>query len=422
MQLDGVGGGISSTSKVAVISPSSRDDCHIEYLFGDITSKAGIVDWSGSCGNLVAAAGLFAIRERMCSNDMPDALDGRFDGDDSNIRVHIWQANLGHKLIVHVPQNPGAAEHVAIPGVPGTGPPVVIEFIRPGTSDDPDASILPTGSPSDDLHLDAEFGGGTMATTLVVGANPTIFVDEREWASRLAALNILSNSSDASSYDAQLGLINQVRTKGAILMGVELSSQVRIAWVQPVSSAENGTTETTRDAPTDSVDSVDSIDLADIQCRIMSVGRIHHAFTGTGAINTACAAAIPGTIPWQCMGRRLRGGGGVSVDNSSSSAISGGSVEKVDINKVDIRLAHPSGVMRVQATVQATVQAQVYKSGASKSPSAAPLPAGVPGTVTTVAAQGPDGGDTMAARRWVCESAGLVRTARVLMVGEVFLE
>ena len=34
MQLDGVGSAISSTSKVAVVSPSLRDGIDVDYLFG----------------------------------------------------------------------------------------------------------------------------------------------------------------------------------------------------------------------------------------------------------------------------------------------------------------------------------------------------------------------------------------------------
>ena len=33
-QMDGLGGGLSSTSKVAVISPSEHPECDVNYFFG----------------------------------------------------------------------------------------------------------------------------------------------------------------------------------------------------------------------------------------------------------------------------------------------------------------------------------------------------------------------------------------------------
>ena len=45
----------------------------------------------------------------------------------------------------------------------------------------------------------------------------------------------------------------------------------------------------------------------DIYARIFSMGKLHHAYTGTGAIATAVAAKIPGTIVHECMSREPGG-------------------------------------------------------------------------------------------------------------------
>lgn len=60
-QIDGLGGGSSSTSKVVVITKSLRPDHDVEYLFGQVDIKKSIVDYSGSCGNMAAGVGLFAL-------------------------------------------------------------------------------------------------------------------------------------------------------------------------------------------------------------------------------------------------------------------------------------------------------------------------------------------------------------------------
>ena len=66
MQLDGVGGGITSTSKIAIVTPRPGD-LDVDYLFGQVDLSSGRVDWSGSCGNLVAAVGIYARESGLVS-------------------------------------------------------------------------------------------------------------------------------------------------------------------------------------------------------------------------------------------------------------------------------------------------------------------------------------------------------------------
>src|SRR3977135_33429 len=58
---DGMGGATSSTSKVVLVSRSSRPDCDVDYLSGAVSIEKPVVDWSGNCGNLTSAVGPFAI-------------------------------------------------------------------------------------------------------------------------------------------------------------------------------------------------------------------------------------------------------------------------------------------------------------------------------------------------------------------------
>ena len=60
-QLDGMGGGISSLSKICVIGPPSRPDADVDYTFAQISIGAASVDYSGNCGNMSSAVGPFAI-------------------------------------------------------------------------------------------------------------------------------------------------------------------------------------------------------------------------------------------------------------------------------------------------------------------------------------------------------------------------
>jgi 2-methylaconitate cis-trans-isomerase PrpF len=64
-QMDGLGGATSSTSKAAIISISERVDCDINYRFAHVSVIGGVVDYSGNCGNLSAAVGLYALEEKL---------------------------------------------------------------------------------------------------------------------------------------------------------------------------------------------------------------------------------------------------------------------------------------------------------------------------------------------------------------------
>ena len=62
-QLNGVGGATSTTSKVAVVGKSERDDADIDYTFAQVAVGNRKVDMSGNCGNMASGVGPFALDE-----------------------------------------------------------------------------------------------------------------------------------------------------------------------------------------------------------------------------------------------------------------------------------------------------------------------------------------------------------------------
>lgn len=62
-QIDGVGGATSTTSKVAVISPSTRVGVDVDYTFVQVAVGQATVDFSGNCGNMCSGVGPFALQE-----------------------------------------------------------------------------------------------------------------------------------------------------------------------------------------------------------------------------------------------------------------------------------------------------------------------------------------------------------------------
>src|SRR6187431_136788 len=60
-QIDGMGGADPLTSKIAVVSRSTRDGVDVDYLFLQVFVDQPIVTDAQNCGNILAAVGPFAL-------------------------------------------------------------------------------------------------------------------------------------------------------------------------------------------------------------------------------------------------------------------------------------------------------------------------------------------------------------------------
>ena len=88
--------GNSLTSKVAIVSRSSRPDADVDYLFAQVAVERAHVDLSPNCGNMLSAVGPFAIEAGLVP-----AVDG-----ETMVRIH--NRNTG-ALIEAAVQTPGGA-------------------------------------------------------------------------------------------------------------------------------------------------------------------------------------------------------------------------------------------------------------------------------------------------------------------------
>ena len=123
-QIDGMGGATSSTSKIVILSPSSRAGCDVDYLFGQVAIDRALIDWSGNCGNLTAAVGPFAVAEGWAKSPR-----------DGFAKVVIWQANIGKRIVAHVPVRNGEVVEegdFVLDGVTFPAAEIRIEFLDPG--------------------------------------------------------------------------------------------------------------------------------------------------------------------------------------------------------------------------------------------------------------------------------------------------
>jgi 4-oxalomesaconate tautomerase len=133
-QIDGLGGADPLTSKVAVLSPSTRPDADVDYLFLQVFVDQPLVSTAQGCGNILAAVGPAAIERAL----VPAA------GDVTSVRIHM--VNTGEVARAEV-QTPGGRVRydgsTAIDGVPGTAAPVRLMFQNIAGS--MCGALLPTG-------------------------------------------------------------------------------------------------------------------------------------------------------------------------------------------------------------------------------------------------------------------------------------
>ena len=139
-QIDGMGGADPLTSKVAVVSRSTRDGADIDYLFLQVFVDQALVSDSQNCGNMLAAVGPFAIERGLVE----------VTGDET--RVAIFMINTG-QVAVATCRTPGGvvayAGDARIDGVPGTAAPIPLEFRD--TAGSSCGALLPTGSRVDEI-------------------------------------------------------------------------------------------------------------------------------------------------------------------------------------------------------------------------------------------------------------------------------
>jgi 4-oxalomesaconate tautomerase len=64
-QIDGLGGAHPLTSKVGIVSPSSRPGVDLEFLFAQLQPDKDTVDTTPNCGNMLAAVVPFALETGM---------------------------------------------------------------------------------------------------------------------------------------------------------------------------------------------------------------------------------------------------------------------------------------------------------------------------------------------------------------------
>lgn len=298
-QIDGIGGAVSSTSKVAIISKSKVTGAEINYKFGQVSITAPVIGYNGNCGNISAAVGPFAVDEGLIPAMEPQT------------GVHIWQENTKRMIIAEVPVKNG--KHMtegdySIAGVPGRGAKVTLRFLDPGGT--VTNKLLPTGSVKDVIEL-REYGRFTVS--IIDAANPVAFVRAEE-------LRLNGTENELNSQPEVLRKLEAIRSHAAVLMGVASSPEKAIPNLPFISFVTKA-----KEYRAVNNQVVKKMDI-DFVARMLSMGNLHGAFPGTGAICVAGAAKIEGTV----------------VNEVTDEAA---------LSEEEIRIGHPAGFITVKPVI-----------------------------------------------------------------------
>lgn len=274
-QINGLGGAVAVTSKVALIQPSVEAGVDIDYLFAQVDVARPVVDWHGTCGNLLAGVAAYAVNHGLVRVDGPEAF------------VRIRLVNTDGRVEARVPVDRRGRARVAgdyaIDGVPGTGAEIDLAFIDPGGA--PASSrLLPTTHAVDTLTVE---GLGEVEATIVNAGNKAVFV-------RAEDIGALDEGFPGSEPSAQtVARLESIRAAAAVKLGLADSPQEATARTPAVPKV--GVVAPARTYSTSSRLDV-SAGAVDLTARLMSMQKPHPSYPVTGAIATAAAAAVPGSL------------------------------------------------------------------------------------------------------------------------------
>ncbi|MCT9812155.1 4-oxalomesaconate tautomerase [Acidovorax sp. Be4] len=251
LQIDGLGGGNSLTSKVAIVSRSVHADCDVDYLFAQVSVEEARVDTRPNCGNMLAGVGPFAIEQ------------GLVQASGHTTTVRVYNVNTRSRIDVQVCTTGGRVHYdgdVHIDGVQGTAAPVLMSFLDAWGA--VTGQIFPTGQRMDTIQ--------GLQVTCIDAAQVMVLV-------RAQDLGLRGDESPAQlDADAELlARLESLRREAGLRMGMgDVSNSVL---PKPVIVSAG-------DAP------------GSVVSRYFTPLRCHRSHAVTGAIGVAAAHVLPGTV------------------------------------------------------------------------------------------------------------------------------
>ena len=275
-QIDGLGGGTSTSSKLIVVETHEGADADAAFTFAQIAVDEPVVDYGGTCGNLTYGVGPFAVREGLV--DVPATTD--------EVTLRLYNTNTGSYVSQTVPLvdgNPRVEGEFRVYGVPRTYARIDTTFEDPGGADT--GAVFPLGEPRTTLETTT----GPVEVSVVDVVNPVVFARPG-----VVGLDGTELPAAVDSDPDLLARIEAVRGAAAAALGyvedpadaeTESPGIPKMAFVTEPTTYQTSTGETVR---------AGAIDLT---ARIMSMQKLHPVYAVSGACATGAAAHLPGTVP-----------------------------------------------------------------------------------------------------------------------------
>lgn len=297
-QIDGLGGATSTTSKVAIISKSDNSEWDVNYTFAQVSIDKPMVSYKGNCGNISSGVGPFAIEM------------GLVDKVEGETVVRIYNTNTKKIIYSYVKVVDGKVSYegdFSIAGVPGTSSVVKLAFKDPAGA--MTGKLLPTGNVVDTLDIP---GYKSIDVSLVDSSNPLVFVKASD-----IGLTGKELPNDIDKDSELLNLLETIRGIAAVKLG--FIEDYRESADKTPGVPKMTIVASPADYKTVNGEEI-SADEIDILGRMMSMQLTHKTYALTGALCTATAANIKGTVVNQ--------------------------VVRKGFNPASITIAHPGGLMQ----------------------------------------------------------------------------
>ncbi|KAK9414195.1 hypothetical protein SUNI508_02294 [Seiridium unicorne] len=309
-QLNGMGSGISSTSKICVVSPSSRPDADVDFTFVQIGIKDGTLDMAGNCGNMSSAIGPMAWNEGLVEEKETKILKQENEHGHREALVRFFNTNTSK--VVHSRFRVAGSPPQYCPeggyemeGVPGTQSRITLSFLDPAGAKT--GKALPTGNAVNTLKLP---DGAEIRASLVDVSNPGVFIKLEDLGLNLSRSVALADTFTPQYVEADAKLkarLEEIRRVGASMMGLDpkIESVPKTVILFPEAGSQD----------------------VDIRCLALSMGQAHKAVPLTLALCLGAAANMPGTLAHELVRHR-------------------------DGEKSSVTIGHPSGRVEVGTTLQ----------------------------------------------------------------------
>lgn len=304
-QIDGLGGADALTSKMAVVGKSQRDGCDVDYTFGQVSIDTPNIFTKGICGNITSGVGPFAIDE------------GYVDAVEPETTVRIYNTNTKRIIVEKVPVHNGKAlthGDYQIAGVPGSGAKVSLDFSNSVGAIT--GKLLPTGNVLDTIDVK---GIGKLQVSVVDCCQVQVFVRPRDVG--------MTGLETPYEIDADAALLERLEAvRGTVAAMIGLCDTPQEARIVSGNAPHLVLPHKAQDYTSYLNDAAVSAEDIDLMARMMFMQKTHKTYAGTGAMCTAVAALMDGTL--------------IHRDCRSEAQHTG-----------CVRIGHPAGIMEIEAEV-----------------------------------------------------------------------